>query len=145
MTSLLVQCFPSPLPQLYDLHLSSTACPLAKANEVTVASDRSLRLQYSMKANHLHYSDPSSKLADRSPLLFAAFLPIAMAISLCTLALVLLRLTASIQAAPDPGLAPLDPQLTNSLDTKGGPTLYYNGSGDVPPCVKVLDSAMAAC
>ncbi|MCJ1308896.1 hypothetical protein MMC25_002551 [Agyrium rufum] len=30
-------------------------------------------------------------------------------------------------------LPALDPQLTNSLPTNGGPTLYYNGSGPVPP------------
>lgn len=27
----------------------------------------------------------------------------------------------------------LDPQLTNTIGDKGGPTLYYNGSGPVPP------------
>ena len=27
----------------------------------------------------------------------------------------------------------LNPQLTNTIDDKGGPILYYNGSGDVPP------------
>ena len=27
----------------------------------------------------------------------------------------------------------LNPQLTNSIGDKGGPTLYYNGSGPVPP------------
>ena len=27
----------------------------------------------------------------------------------------------------------LNPQLTNTIGDKGGPTLYYNGSGPVPP------------
>ena len=27
----------------------------------------------------------------------------------------------------------LNPQLTNTLNNAGGPTLYYNGSGPVPP------------
>ena len=29
----------------------------------------------------------------------------------------------------------LNPQLTNTIGDKGGPTLYYNGSGPVPPWV----------
>ena len=27
----------------------------------------------------------------------------------------------------------LNPQLTNTIPDNGGPVLYYNGSGDVPP------------
>ena len=27
----------------------------------------------------------------------------------------------------------LNPQLTNTIGDKGGPTLFYNGSGPVPP------------
>lgn len=27
----------------------------------------------------------------------------------------------------------LNPKLTNTIDDNGGPTLYYNGSGPVPP------------
>jgi len=33
--------------------------------------------------------------------------------------------------APNP--AAFNPQLTNILILPGGPTLYYNGSGSVPP------------
>ena len=58
---------------------------------------------------------------------------LAMSVSMCTLALVLLQLSIGAAAAKESVPAALNPQLTNTLDTKGGPILYYNGSGPVPP------------
>ena len=85
-----------------------------------------------MKANNLAGSDVSYKKTAPFPL-FTSLVFIAMAVSISLLSLVLLHLPIDAQTIPTLGLDPLNPQLTNSIDAKGGPTLYYNGSGDVPP------------
>ena len=45
----------------------------------------------------------------------------------------LLNYATQAQAATNYTSESLNPQLTNSIGDKGGPTLYYNGSGPVPP------------
>ena len=64
-----------------------------------------------------------------------------MVCSMCAVGVGFLYLCTGIQATDKPaaGLDALDPQLTNSLDTKGGPTLYYNGSGPVPSYVQTAN------
>ena len=47
--------------------------------------------------------------------------------------LALLQYATLIFAATNYTSEALNPQLTNSIGDKGGPTLYYNGSGPVPP------------
>lgn len=47
--------------------------------------------------------------------------------------LALLQYAARTSAATSYTPEALDPKLTNSIGDKGGPTLYYNGSGPVPP------------
>ena len=45
----------------------------------------------------------------------------------------LLKYATQAQASTNYTSESLNPQLTNSIGDKGGPTLYYNGSGPVPP------------
>ena len=45
----------------------------------------------------------------------------------------LLKYATQAQAATNYTSEALNPQLTNTIGDKGGPTLYYNGSGPVPP------------
>ena len=45
----------------------------------------------------------------------------------------LLKYATQAQAVTNNTSESLNPQLTNSIGDKGGPTLYYNGSGPVPP------------
>ena len=47
--------------------------------------------------------------------------------------LALLQYAAHSSAATSYTPEALDPKLTNNIGDKGGPTLYYNGSGPVPP------------
>lgn len=47
--------------------------------------------------------------------------------------LALLRPVAFALGAQDSTPEALNPQLTNTIGDDGGPTLYYNGSGPVPP------------
>ena len=47
--------------------------------------------------------------------------------------LALLQYAAHTSAATSYTPEALDPKLTNNIGDKGGPTLYYNGSGPVPP------------
>ena len=47
--------------------------------------------------------------------------------------LALLQYAARSSAATSYTPEALDPKLTNNIGDKGGPTLYYNGSGPVPP------------
>ena len=50
-----------------------------------------------------------------------------------TAGLALLQYSARTLAATSYTPEALDPKLTNNIGDKGGPTLYYNGSGPVPP------------
>lgn len=47
--------------------------------------------------------------------------------------LALLQYATDTWAATNYTSQALNPQLTNTIGDKGGPTLYYNGSGPVPP------------
>ena len=47
--------------------------------------------------------------------------------------LTLLQYATNAWAAADYTPEALNPQLTNTIGDKGGPILYYNGSGPVPP------------
>ena len=47
--------------------------------------------------------------------------------------LALLQYATRVLAATNYTSEALNPQLTNSIGDNGGPTLYYNGSGPVPP------------
>ena len=47
--------------------------------------------------------------------------------------LALLQYAARTSAATNYTPEALNPKLTNTIGDKGGPTLYYNGSGPVPP------------
>ena len=47
--------------------------------------------------------------------------------------LALLQYAARTSAATSYTPEALNPKLTNTIGDKGGPTLYYNGSGPVPP------------
>lgn len=47
--------------------------------------------------------------------------------------LALLQYTGHVLGATNYTSEALNPQLTNTIGDNGGPTLYYNGSGPVPP------------
>ena len=47
--------------------------------------------------------------------------------------LALLQYATQARAATNSTPEALNPQLTDTIGDKGGPILYYNGSGPVPP------------
>ena len=64
---------------------------------------------------------------------FASCAALAMMLFRNIASLALLNYATQAQAATNYTSESLNPQLTNSIGNKGGPTLYYNGSGPVPP------------
>ena len=64
---------------------------------------------------------------------FASCAVLAMMLFRNIASLALLKYATQAQAATNYTSEALNPQLTNSIGDKGGPILYYNGSGPVPP------------
>ena len=64
-------------------------------------------------------------------LYFALFLVTTMLFAQVTFAV--LQYAAIGLGSQDSTPQALNPQLTNTIPDNGGPVLYYNGSGDVPP------------
>lgn len=85
-----------------------------------------------------HYADhflPKSPKAKTVELFFffasCACLSIMLFQNIASLAL--LQYATHVSAATNYTPEALNPQLTNTIGDNGGPTLYYNGSGPVPP------------
>ena len=86
-------------------------------------------------SQHAHIPSPQLPKATTVQLLFfitfCASLSIMLFQNIASLAL--LQYATYSLAATDYTPEALNPKLTNTIGDKGGPTLYYNGSGPVPP------------
>ena len=63
----------------------------------------------------------------------AALISFSMLLSACTIGLVVFQFASQGQAKDKATPQALNPDLENTISDNGGPTLHYNGSGNVPP------------